>query len=48
MSSEMPNCRVQRVRNAGHALFIDQPVVFYEEVNAFLKDLAARTPLQEG
>ena len=37
MGREMPDCRVETVSNAGHALFTDQPAVFHERVTEFLE-----------
>lgn len=36
MAEIMPNCQVEQVENAGHALFTDQPQKFAEHVGAFL------------
>lgn len=37
MGREMPDCRVETVPNAGHALFTDQPVEFNERVGRFMQ-----------
>ena len=42
MGREMPDCRVERVDNAGHALFTDQPEAFAASVARFLAEPAAR------
>lgn len=38
MANEMPDCRVERIANAGHALFTEQPEAFAEAVARFLDD----------
>lgn len=38
MGADMPNCRVQRIDHAGHALFTDQPEAFAASVGAFLAE----------
>ncbi len=37
MREEMPDCRVETVPNAGHALFTDQPELFHQAVVRFLE-----------
>lgn len=41
MGSEMAHLRSQRINNAGHSLFTDQPVVFAEAVASFLKETSS-------
>lgn len=36
MADEMPRCRAERIDNAGHALFTDQPRAFAQSVARFL------------
>lgn len=36
MKATMPSCRVDRIENAGHALFTDQPDAFAESMKHFL------------
>jgi pimeloyl-ACP methyl ester carboxylesterase len=36
MAGTMPNCTAERVENAGHGLFTDQPEAFAESVERFL------------
>jgi pimeloyl-ACP methyl ester carboxylesterase len=36
MAADMPDCRVERIDNAGHALFTDQPAAFSAGVVRFL------------
>ena len=38
MAADMPDCRVERVDNAGHALFTDQPDAFAASVQRFLSE----------
>jgi len=38
MRSEMPDCRPQRIDNAGHALFTDQPESFADSVARFFRE----------
>lgn len=40
MGSEMKDCRVEMVKNAGHALFTEQPAVFAESVERFFTSAA--------
>jgi pimeloyl-ACP methyl ester carboxylesterase len=41
MGREMPDCRVERVDRAGHALFTDQPEAFARGVGRFLAETSA-------
>jgi pimeloyl-ACP methyl ester carboxylesterase len=36
MAATMPSCKVDRIENAGHALFTDQPDAFAESMKHFL------------
>jgi len=36
MKATMPSCKVERIENAGHALFTDQPDAFAESMKQFL------------
>jgi pimeloyl-ACP methyl ester carboxylesterase len=47
MAGVMPAARVECIREAGHALFSDQPQTFAESVGAFLST-AARQPIRQG
>jgi pimeloyl-ACP methyl ester carboxylesterase len=38
MAGDMPDCRVERIDNAGHALFTDQPEAFAASVERFLSE----------
>jgi pimeloyl-ACP methyl ester carboxylesterase len=38
MGKDMPDCRVERIDRAGHALFTDQPEAFAASVERFLAD----------
>ncbi len=40
MAADMPDCRVQRIDQAGHALFTDQPEAFAASVGRFLAESA--------
>ncbi len=49
MGQDMPRCRVERVEQAGHALFTDQPEVFASSVGRFLaENPLAENPLAEN
>jgi pimeloyl-ACP methyl ester carboxylesterase len=37
MASTMPDCRIERIENAGHALFTDQPDAFAASVGRFVQ-----------
>ncbi len=41
MAEEMPDCRLERVENAGHALFTEQPEAFAQSVARFLNETAS-------
>jgi pimeloyl-ACP methyl ester carboxylesterase len=41
MGADMPDCRVQRIDRAGHALFTDQPEAFAASVGRFLGEKAS-------
>lgn len=41
MAAEMSDCRVERIEQAGHALFTEQPEAFAESVARFLNDTAS-------
>ena len=36
MASTMPRCQIERIENAGHALFTDQPDAFAASIGRFL------------
>ena len=42
MGETMPRCTVERIENAGHGLFTDQPEAFAESVERFLAAAPAR------
>jgi len=44
MVAAMPRARLVAVKNAGHALFLDQPAEFARELGEFLDELAAGAP----
>jgi len=41
MAETMPDCRIERIDNAGHALFTDQPDAFAASMERFLADAKA-------
>ena len=44
----MPNCTVERVEEAGHGLFTDQPDVFAASVERFIEGGSAEARFQSG
>lgn len=48
MSAEMPDCRLEKIANAGHALFTDQPAAFAKSVGVFLDSGDPGEPTQAG
>jgi len=42
--SQIPHARLEKVEDAAHAVFLDQPVRFDELVEKFVKDLSTASP----
>jgi alpha/beta hydrolase fold. len=38
-ASQIPHARLEKIENAAHAVFLDQPVRFHELLEKFVKDL---------
>ena len=47
-ASQIPHARLEKVEDAAHAVFLDQPVRFDELVEKFVKDLATASALRRS